>query len=1259
MRSHRRTTSAIGLSDAQTASSAASRAVSQGRRAGLTILAMALLSASLAGCGGSDLGAGPGSNPAPSAVITPIGYKATTPAGSSESQITVRSGANVVLSAKDSDGHGIALSGWSWSQSNGPALPQPPDVRALLYLTANTVSFRAPDVTASTTLEFEVKVTNALGASSVAKVQVNVVPAQDPDQFLTQPGTSLSFEVAVLTTDGMGTSSMAPLSGDVPVCVQVQRQVVYMARDGTQKTVSLPQLASLQANVSWAAGSIVQSVDPAGTAAPEPGTSAYEMDVQNAVDSYSNPRVVFSIPEFNDDELLAMFNQPGTAQQSMQLVASDVDSAQLLLTVTATPGSCGATATSATLGTSQLIVAILGPSGTVVADSAPGAADQPVDLAAAGVTTASSPSSLTSDWLLGQEASGQETETEAMAQAYYEAIDPAAKDGSGHYIDPAEDRTEVSQDSKATLTGWLTDNCFDPTSSDYGTSAAGGNGGHATYTNNFDLGFGRDMYFMRCTSAYIAAHPDVTAKAGDVASVVLNYQDLEQAAAKDNPIIAVAMEWSLDQSTGRHVTKFYVYAPDDRTGIYYRVLSANFDGRGQKYVPNSCLACHGGIPPALPAAFAAGTPYPTIQDKTSQDTCTPPAAAGCLSAGDVDSTFLPFDLDSFLYSDTDPAFGTQLTAASGYTRSAQEPNLKALNAFVYQLYTDSTECETPPPGEVAGATDSCGTQNRIDRFAAAKALIEKWYGGAPTDPGNSNSYCDTSTCEYASYPATPSGWSAQDSVYHNVFARYCRTCHTLNSLIGDQFSSSSSAEQAFLAGNTSSYVFQQGLMPDARLTTDRFWASFDPTGSPAGSSLAAALGLTGASAAPGTPQANISATINGNAVPVSATLACSSAPSSLDPQNVVRLRGIGSYFAAAYSWSLAYTPCDPRFSSKAVLVGGSSSSASFSPDVPGLYVATLTAGNGSASNVATAAFLVQNKVPVIQPTPTQNVALGTTATVSLSGTLGEGTCEQHTLKVSAADGMVWPEGLAQQSSFDGLVPASACIVSNGTFTVTLNYVPSVPAMDTISVSLSDLFNNVATSSIAANVTYGLGATGDSYTVSANSADNVMCVLQNDSIPGGNPVQLTAPAPNTSSPLGSISVATDSDGSKCGSHPYQGQPYILYSTPSAFTGNDGFTYEITGLANVSKTANVMVSITGVSYSAQILPIFNASCSGCHEGTTSTASSYWYYTSSSVSSSSAPYNSACVIQDMPLTGSKLSASECSTFKQWIDDGAPTTN
>src|SRR5262249_42747842 len=145
-----------------------------------------------------------------------------------------------------------------------------------------------------------------------------------------------------------------------------------------------------------------------------------------------------------------------------------------------------------------LVLAVVddGGVGNVVLSSAATATNSAVTLSQDGTGAP-----LTSDSL----STSVQTITDAPAEklasttAYYKAIDPNS--------------------TKVTLNQWLDANCFDHTAADYGTGGAGVNGAHAIYTNNFDLGFGRDMYFIKCTADHTDAFGNV-AHAGDMASVV-------------------------------------------------------------------------------------------------------------------------------------------------------------------------------------------------------------------------------------------------------------------------------------------------------------------------------------------------------------------------------------------------------------------------------------------------------------------------------------------------------------------------------------------------------------------------------------------------------------------------------------------------------------------------------------------------------------------------------------------------------------------
>lgn len=112
----------------------------------------------------------------------------------------------------------------------------------------------------------------------------------------------------------------------------------------------------------------------------------------------------------------------------------------------------------------------------------------------------------------------------------------------------------------------------------------------AKYVNQMDLNLVR---FMRATRTA----PD------NIAFVVCNHpgpengtqEEVDDAIAKglngEREVACVAMEWSTTPGVngGRPFTKFLTFAPDGAL-----LPSVNLDGRGEKYMPGTCVACHGG-----------------------------------------------------------------------------------------------------------------------------------------------------------------------------------------------------------------------------------------------------------------------------------------------------------------------------------------------------------------------------------------------------------------------------------------------------------------------------------------------------------------------------------------------------------------------------------------------------------------------------------------------------------------------------------------
>ncbi len=924
-------------------------AAAQGPSGQRIIMGLLCVVALIAGC---STKVGENTNPAPTAVITPIGYQATSGAGTASVAITVRSGSAVILSGKDSNGNGTAIASFSWKQTGGSALQVPPIGGTLLYQTSSTVEFTAPQVASDTVLTFQMTVTNALNVSSTGTATVIVTPANDPDEFL------VPNVVDNATPPRRFVVAVAPpsqaLTPGTPVCVSVNRSVTYTDRNMQQNIVSLPALPNLQANAVW---------DTAVTAVGAGGSQAQLMA---ALQSTTNPRVVFDVPVFNDIELAAMFNQAldangkpiaiPTSSVNQQLVPSDLDTVVLNLSISATPGPCnGTTPDPAAVDGTALALGVYAPGATapVLTNGGTG----PLKLTADALLQAVNP------------ATASTVETLAGAQAYYAAIDPP---GQGAL--------------KTDLNTWLDANCFDHTQADFGTGAAGANGAHAVYTNNYDLGFGRDMYFIKCAANHTDASGNITAHAGDMAAVVINYGSLEQTALTQAPILAVAMEYqgpghsngncgSTDPTVNKCFTKFYVFAPDDRTGLFQRVSSANFDRRGEKYVPGACLSCHGGS--ITNATFIDPQPQPD-----------PP-----VYYENVDAAFMPWDLDALLYSDTDPAFSNAVINDAPYTRAMQEPNLLKLNALAWQTYqtpelkplSASTDCSSPPTPSA-----TC-----IDRFEAPRALLMKWYGwcGAngpscsaahPYDDNKATSANDWPTATPAGTPTTPSG--APNDLYHAVYAHHCRSCHTQNNVIKNQFNDfktfSSFLTPGTGANSLQQLVFKNAQMPLARLTSDRFWVDYYGSSTSAAQTLASYINAQAGTVKvdvaqdsqgntvvvpPGAPVLRASVYSNVNPNTTYATISSAQiqpeTPASVARFNGARIDFSSSLFVSSYQSDLClsqtYPPAVGACTSQSI-VGGINASPAFDTTTAGYYNLSLTAtsNSGKTAPASQSSFVV-------------------------------------------------------------------------------------------------------------------------------------------------------------------------------------------------------------------------------------------------------------------------------------------------------------
>lgn len=697
-----------------------------------------------------------------------------------------------------------------------------------------------------------------------------------------------------------------------------------------------------------------------------------------------NPTFTLPLPFVDQDKITREFQAalPNSAPNLSD--PAFIDDADMELVLTLTPGAGAATAALFVLGADgkpvpQFPQPSNGGSGTAVQLVLTPEQVEQLRLAAGGL------------------------ENKDTAASYYAKIDPDSR--------------------KLTLEQWLTENCLDPQATDYGADA------HAVYVNNFDLGFGRDMY-ARTTRPASCNSP--TFHDGDVASVVVNYATLEGAAKHIDPIIAVAMEYKATDAirSSPGLVTFYVFAPDEGTGAMRRVSTANFDGRGEKYVPGTCTMCHGGRPRAQVAGVAASDTYN--------------------ASADLGSTFMPWDLESFLYSDTDATFSTDATNANlraSLTRAEQESQLKKLNAAAYSTF---------------GSVGAASQLNCYAGFEGPCGLVEQWYGGS-------------------GLPATtfqngkiPDGWAAgggpnhdrpasAEGIYLDVFARNCRACHVQRVrevdpgvALDPQFKT----YEGFRLQDSSvkALVFDEGSMPGARLTADRFWTP-SVGGKSAGAILAAHLGLDPATARPGAAIAKLALTQRG----LDPASAFEPLPKDTEGglqasrNRPIRLDGTASLFVDSFTHS-----ANKPSSSTASILGSNSEIAEFTPDVPGTYTFVLNVGGSGARNEQHIDVAVANVAPSVSIAPF-SVDQGATLTVNAAGGLLSG----------AAD----PDGDVLTASLDTSDPtckaahASNLVVNaNGSFTYTHNgdlattdqfKVAVTDGYDTTSVCVSVLITRVA------------------------------------------------------------------------------------------------------------------------------------------------------------------------------------------------------
>ena len=455
-------------------------------------------------------------------------------------------------------------------------------------------------------------------------------------------------------------------------------------------------------------------------------------------------------------------------------------------------------------------------------------------------------------------------ESKTTALAYYAAIDP--------------------DNEKTTLSDWLVANNYN---ADTAT--------RAKYLNGFDLAFGRDMRMWSNDQGHVFAF-------------VENYPNVDSLVDGSNHFGTVAMEYSPGPGGGDPFTKFYTFIRDPLTGVQQRVVSMDFDGRGEKFTPGNCTVCHGGTP----AALVAGE-YP--------------------DEGNIGAGFLLWDVDTFAFSDAAYEGRTPFDDENFLNKSDYEAAFKTFNDMV----------------KLTNITD------------AQRELVHGWYGGESM-PNNTfdGSYVPVAWRSPADGGPETNPDNASE-FYLEVFGPTCRACH--NGLDNEELQFASYAAFIDKRNEIIQRVFNEGTMPMARITMDNFWvgtqAEISGSSSTRAELLAEHLSVDIETQQPGAPEAIIAS----QAVNEMTTVFPDSREQILAPAergDRIELSALDSLFANTYNWSLTLPD-----NSSATLSSTSQASTSFATDIHGDFVATLTIANAAGTeDQVSYTYRVANNIPV-------------------------------------------------------------------------------------------------------------------------------------------------------------------------------------------------------------------------------------------------------------------------------------------------------
>ena len=273
----------------------------------------------------------------------------------------------------------------------------------------------------------------------------------------------------------------------------------------------------------------------------------------------------------------------------------------------------------------------------------------------------------------------------------------------------------------------------------------------AIYINKQDLNLTRDMQGIKLqngTLAYnVCNYPGpqnvndplgAPTLIGDETQPDINLA-IDNARRGIGKVVCVAMDYS--EATG---VRFYTFGPSGKL-----LLSVSLDGRREKFMPGTCVACHGGD--------NYGGKFPDDYSATN------PTGSGQANLG---SYFLPFDVANFYFSTSDPSL----------SRNVLLIPLRRMNELL---------ASTPATAATKPIRDDL------------KSLIStRWYPPTNTDNEQTFSapatYSDqqidgtgSRTCKDCHANGGPQGPYDARVIHQTVIAPSCQVCHTSNSLVAD------------------------------------------------------------------------------------------------------------------------------------------------------------------------------------------------------------------------------------------------------------------------------------------------------------------------------------------------------------------------------------------------------------------------------------------------------------------------------------------